>query len=94
MSGKVVSLFRHPEFARRAQARAERELAERVVPVVRIDHFRLRCRRCSLEFEGPAYLPGASGRDRLEACPHCEPDGELDVLEGFLDELFGEDRPR
>jgi len=31
MSGKLVSLFRHPEFVRRAQARAVQELAEQVL---------------------------------------------------------------
>lgn len=30
MNGKLVSLFQHPEFVRRAQARAERELAEQI----------------------------------------------------------------
>lgn len=30
MNGKLVSLFKHPEFVRRSQARAERELAEQV----------------------------------------------------------------
>lgn len=30
--GKLVSLFRHPEFVRRIQARAERELAEQIAP--------------------------------------------------------------
>jgi hypothetical protein len=30
--GKLVSLFQHPEFVRRSQARAERELAEQIAP--------------------------------------------------------------
>jgi len=94
MSAKVVSLFRHPVFARRAQERAERELAERVVPVIRLDHTRLRCRRCSLEFEGPARLHRAPGPDVLESCPHCDADVDFDVLERFLDELFDEENSR
>ena len=31
MTGKLVSLFSHPEFLRRAQARAVQELAEQIV---------------------------------------------------------------
>jgi|GEM_PF-4791354 len=31
MSGKLVSLFKHPEFVRRAQARATQKLAEQVL---------------------------------------------------------------
>lgn len=90
MSGKVISLFRHPEFARRAQARAEKELAEHVVPVVRLDHRRLRCRRCSLEFECVPRLHAPPGPDHLASCPHCEPDIDVDALEAFLNEVLGE----
>jgi hypothetical protein len=31
MTGKLVSLFKHPEFVRRAQARATQKLAEQVL---------------------------------------------------------------
>jgi hypothetical protein len=31
MNGKLVSLFKHPEFVRRAQARATQKLAEQVL---------------------------------------------------------------
>lgn len=31
MTGKLVSLFNHPEFVRRAQARAAQKLAEQVL---------------------------------------------------------------
>ncbi len=90
MSGKVVSLYRHPEFARRAQERAEKELAARVVPVVRLDHRRLRCRRCLLEFECVPRLHAAPGPAHLESCPHCEPEIDVDALEAFLNEVLGE----
>lgn len=90
MSGKVVSLYRHPEFARRARERAEKELAAMVAPVVRLDHVRLRCRRCELEFEGAPRLHAAPGPEYLESCPHCEPDIDVDALEAFLNEVLGE----
>lgn len=90
MSGKVVSLFSHPEFARRAQERAEQELLERVVPIVRLDPRRLRCRRCLLEFECVPRLHAQPGPDHLESCPHCEPDIDVDALEAFLNEVLGE----
>ena len=90
MSGKVVSLYRHPEFARRAQERAEKELAARVVPVVRLDLRRLRCRRCLLEFECVPRLHERPGPDHLESCPHCEPEIDVDALEAFLNEVLGE----
>jgi hypothetical protein len=32
MNGKLVSLFDHPEFVRRSQARAQRELAAKLLP--------------------------------------------------------------
>jgi hypothetical protein len=90
VSGKVVSLYRHPEFARRAQERAEQELLERVVPIVRLDQRRLRCRRCSLEFECVPRLHASPGPDHLESCPHCEPEIDVDALEAFLNEVLGE----
>ena len=39
MSGKLVSLFRHPEFVRRTQARAKQHLREQLLePSSRSDH--------------------------------------------------------
>lgn len=90
MSGKVISLFRHPEFERRAQERAEKELRARVAPVVRLDHRSLRCRRCLLEFECVPRLHVAPGPDYLESCPHCEPNIDVDALEAFLNEVLGD----
>ena len=90
MSGKVVSLFSHPEFLRRVQERERQRLAEQVVPVVRLDHGRLRCRRCSLEFETLPRLHPQPGPQYLESCPHCEPEIDVDALEAFLNEVLGE----
>jgi hypothetical protein len=86
MSGKLVSLFDHPEFVRRSLARAERELAEHVLPAERVSPGRLRCRRCSLEYEVLPRLPGAE-LEPLEPCPQCEPPRDLDALEAFLSRL-------
>jgi hypothetical protein len=90
MSGKLLSLFAHPEFARRSQARAERELVERILPVERVSPSRLRCRRCSFEYEVIPRLPNGEHRP-LEPCPRCEPDKDLDALEAFLSRLTRED---
>ncbi len=39
MSGKLVSLFKHPEFVRRTQARARQHLKEQLLePCPRSDH--------------------------------------------------------
>ncbi len=89
MSGKLLSLFDHPEFAKRSQARAERELAARVLPAERVSPSRLRCRRCSLEYEVIPRLPGAGAPN--EPCPSCEPPADLDALESFLARLMSED---
>jgi hypothetical protein len=89
MSGKLVSLFDHPEFMRRAQARAERELVERVVPVIDLGRGRFRCRRCSLDFDADAVAPlnsTASARP-LTSCPDCDPP-EFDAIEAFLAEIL------
>jgi hypothetical protein len=90
MSGKLLSLFSHPEFVRRSQVRAERELAARVLPAERVSPSRLRCRRCSLEYEVVPRLPNAEPWP-LESCPQCEPDRDLDALEAFLSRLVLED---
>ena len=92
MSGKLVSLFDHPEFVRRVQAREERRLGEQVVPVVRLGPGRLRCRHCSLEFETMPRLHAPAGPAFLDSCPHCEPEIDVDTLEAFLDEVLGEPR--
>ena len=89
MSGKLVSLFDHPEFVRRAQARAERDLVEQVVPVINLGRGRFRCRRCSLDFDASSVTelgPSAGGR-RLEPCPECDPP-EFDAIEAFLAEVL------
>lgn len=90
MSGKLRSLFEHPEFVRRSQQRAERELAERVLPAERVSSSRLRCRRCSLEYDVMPRLPSAE-LEPLEPCPRCEPPGDLDALEAFLRRLSESD---
>lgn len=91
MSGKLVSLFQHPEFVRRAQARAERELVERVVPIIDLGRGRLRCRRCSLDFDAASVPlhPSAERARATEPCPRCEP-LELDAIEAFLAEILEE----
>lgn len=90
MSGKLVSLFDHPEFVRRVQEREERKLADRVVPVVRLGYGRLLCRRCSLEFETMPRVHAPTGPSLLDCCPHCEPEIDVDALEAFLNEVLGE----
>ena len=89
MSRKLVSLFEHPEFARRSLQRAERELSQLVLPAERVSPSRLRCLRCSLEYEVLPRLPSVSAP--LEPCPRCEPARDLDALEAFLRRLFSED---
>jgi hypothetical protein len=86
MSGKVRSLFDHPEFVRRAQERAQVELAQRVLPAERLSPSRLRCRRCAHEYEVVPRLPSAE-LEPLDPCPQCEPAGDLDALEAFLRRL-------
>ena len=90
MSGKLLSLFDHPEFVRRSQARAEKQLAEQVVPVVRLDQARLHCRRCERDFQAIPRLPALFGPDHLESCPDCEPMVDIDALEAFLNEVLRE----
>jgi hypothetical protein len=87
MSGKLLSLFDHPEFLRRAQKRAEQELAQRVLPAERIAPSRMRCRRCSLEFEVIPRIPTVGRHEVVETCPHCEPPADIDALEAFLRRL-------
>lgn len=86
MSGKVRSLFEHPEFVRRAQQRAQLELAQRVLPAERLSASRLRCRRCSHEYDVMPHLPSVEV-ESLEPCPRCEPPADLDALEAFLRRL-------
>ena len=90
MSGKVLSLFDHPEFVRGVQEREAQKLAELVIPVVRLDSGRLRCRRCSLEFETTPGLHAPPGSAQLDSCPQCEPEVDVDVLEAFLNEVLGD----
>ena len=87
-AGKLLSLFQHPEFVRRSQARARRELTVRVAPVERLSASRLRCRRCSLEYKVVPRLPGVDAP--LEPCPRCEPPTEPDALDAFLSRLMNE----
>ena len=90
MSGKLLSLFSHPEFVRRTQERERRELAARVLPAERVSPSRLRCRSCALEYEVVPHLPTGEGLPR-EPCPRCEPPRDLDALEAFLSRLLRED---
>lgn len=85
-ASNVLSLFQHPEFVRRSQARAQRELTVRVVPVERLSPSRLRCRRCGHEYQVVPRLPGAD--TPLEPCPQCEPPQEPDALDAFLRRLL------
>jgi hypothetical protein len=87
MSGKLVSLFEHPEFVRRTQERAERELVQRVLPTERVAPSRMRCRRCALEFEVIPRIPISGQHEVAETCPHCEPPSDRDALEAFLQRL-------
>jgi hypothetical protein len=93
VSGKLVSLFDHPEFVRRTQARAERELAQQVVPVIDLGRGHFRCGRCSLDFDADANpvteLDSSAGTRRLHPCPDCDPP-ELDGIEAFLAEVLRE----
>ena len=93
MSGKLLSLFDHPEFLRRVQGRAERDLAQRVLPAERVAPSRLRCRRCSLEYEVLPRLPTSGRQDVIEPCPSCEPRADIDALESFLSRLLRQDEP-
>jgi len=89
MSGKLLSLFTHPEFVRRSQARAERQLAERVMPVIDRGRGRYRCRRCSLDFDTVQQLhPTPSS---AVPCPKCDSAAEFDTIEAFLGELLHEE---
>lgn len=87
MSGKLLSLFDHPQFVRRVQERAQRDLAQRVLPAERIAPSRLRCRRCSLEYEVVPRLATGAHYDGVEPCPRCEPPADIDALESFLRRL-------
>ena len=87
MSGKVSSLFQHPEFSRRSLERAERELAERVLPPLRLSSSRRRCRTCSSEYEVVPRLPSA-GPAPSEECPRCAGNSSVDALDAFLRRLF------
>lgn len=91
MSGKLLSLFNHPEFLRRTQEQARRDLAQRVLPAERVSPSVLRCRRCSLEYEVLPRLPSGELHGVLEPCPRCEPPSDLDALESFLARLMRED---
>ena len=88
MSAKLLSLFDHPEFLRRAQEKAQRELARRVLPAERIRPSRLRCRRCSLEYQVLPRLPPGDHHEVTEPCPRCEPPSDIDALESFLSRLM------
>jgi hypothetical protein len=88
MSGKLLSLFAHPEFVRRSQARAERELAEQVVPVIDLGRGRYRCRRCSLDFDAVMQL--SVGPMTQAPCPECDVSPDFDTIEAFLEELLTE----
>ena len=90
MTGKLLSLFNHPEFVRRTQEREQRELLARVLPAERVSASRLRCRRCRLEYEIVPRLPTGESHP-LESCPQCEPPKDLDALESFLSRLLQDD---
>lgn len=90
MSGKLLSLFDHPEFVRRIQEREAKELAEAVIPVERLGRGRFRCRRCSLAYDDIPHLHDLEDLERLVPCPHCDRRRELDPLEVFLNDLFEE----
>jgi hypothetical protein len=87
VSGKLLSLFAHPEFVRRCQERERRALSERVLPAERLSPSRLRCRRCALEYEVVPRLPTGELCE-LDPCPSCEPTRDLDALESFLSRLM------
>ena len=90
MSGKLLSLFDHPEFVRRVQEREAKELGEALVPVVRLGLGRFRCRRCGLEYDAVPHLHDLGDLQRLEPCPHCERSRELDEIEAFLIQVLEE----
>lgn len=87
MSGKLLSLFAHPEFVRRSQERAERELLEQVVPVIDLGRGRHHCRRCSLDFDTVPQLHRPTSAPP-EHCPDCDSAPDFDVIEAFLDDLL------
>jgi hypothetical protein len=88
VTGKVLSLFAHPEFVERYQEWEQRKLAQQVVPVIQLDSGRLRCRRCSHEFDGPTEPAAPGAPPMTEECPQCEPRVEVDALEAFLHEVL------
>ncbi len=90
MSGKLLSLFAHPEFVRRSQARAERELLEQVVPVIDLGRGRYHCRRCARDFDDSPQLRAASSAPIPGPCPDCDAAPDFDTVEAFLDELMNE----
>jgi hypothetical protein len=90
MSGKLLSLFDHPEFVRRLQAREAKALGEAMVPVVRLGRGRFRCRRCLLEYDAVPRLHDLDDALRLEPCPHCDRSRELDEIEAFLSQVLEE----
>lgn len=90
MSGRLLSLFDHPEFVRRVQEREAKELGEALVPVVRLGRGRFRCRRCALEYDAVPHRHDPRDPERVEPCPHCERSRELDEVEAFLSQVFEE----
>ena len=86
MSGKLLSLFGHPEFVRRQEERAQRELAKQVVPVIDLGRGRHHCRRCSLDFDTVPQLHRPSGSPPA-LCPDCDAVPDIDSIEAFLDAL-------
>jgi hypothetical protein len=92
MSGKLLSLFDHPTFVRRTQERAQRELSVLVLPgAERLSPSRLRCGRCSHEYEVVPRLPTAGRAHPPEPCPKCNGQPEHDAIEAFLAELTLDD---
>lgn len=91
MTGKVLSLFAHPEFVERYQEWEQRKLAQQVVPVIQLASGRLRCRRCSHEFDGAPRPATSGGVPMTDECPQCEPRVEVDALEAFLHEVLRDD---
>ena len=87
MSGKLLSLFSRPEFVEGYRARAERELAAQVVPVINLGRGRYRCRRCHLDFDSIPRLDVRPGAPSAQPCPRCDPAPDFDTIEAFLDSL-------